>query len=184
MLSSLLLVMLLNLGTYGSTYPVVEPDMMTEIEQAQRNISYEEMYKKARDSYRVDIYLPDVKKKTVRTLTFNYTVPEDLIIDGQVIAQKGQVINLLEKVNIRFRYLFIKDYQLPLYKKLRTKYHNLKAVLVQGDMIELEKKCPDCGLYLANQALIDKFQITGVPSLVYQDGAKIVVEEIPYVTKH
>lgn len=182
MLSSLLLALIINLGTYGATYPIEEPDMFTQIQQQQVSVSYDDMYKAIRGSYKINMYLPDVKTKTKRTMSFVYSVPEDLVIDGQVVAKKGQSINVLEKVKIKYKYLFLKDYQMPLLKKLYAKHKDIAGVIVQGDLLELQKKYPFYRLYMANQSLIDKFQITGVPTLVYQEGSKIVIEEIPFIT--
>ncbi|GAB5047558.1 hypothetical protein [Thermodesulfovibrio sp. TK110] len=182
MLSSLLIALIINLGTYGATYPIEEPDMMAQIEQAQALVSYEDIYKAIKNSYRADIYLPDVKTKTKRKMSFTYTVPEDLIIDGKLIAQKGQTIDVLQNIKLKSRYLFLKDYQMPLLKKLYAKHKDIAAVIVQGDLLELQKKYPNYRLYIANQALIEKFQITGVPTLIYQEGNQIIIEEIPFIT--
>ncbi|GER94910.1 hypothetical protein A45J_2676 [hot springs metagenome] len=111
-------------------------------------------------------------------------MPEDLIIDGKVIAKKGQVINVLDKVKLTTKYLFLKDYQMPLFEKLVSKNRNIAAVIIQGDLLPLNEKYPNHRIYMGSRQLIDKFGITGVPSMVYQEGTSIVVEEIPYVTKH
>ncbi len=186
MLSSIFsLLVVLNLGVYGQTYSIEEPDLQAEIEsKAKAFILQEEFDEKLRKSYYVDIYLPDVKEKSKRKMSFTYTVPEDLIIDGNVIAKKGTVINVLEKVKLTTKYLFLKDYQMPLFEKLTQKDRNIAAVIIKGDLISLLEKYPDHMIYMGDQQLIDKFNITGVPSLVYQDGTSIIVEEVPFVTKH
>lgn len=186
MLSSLFsFLLILNLGVHGQTYSIEEPDLQAEIEaKAKSPTVQQEANEKLRKSYMVDIYLPDVKEKSKREKTFKYTVPEDLIIDGKVIARQGQVINVLEKVKLTTKYLFLKDYQMPLFEKLSAKDRNIAAVVIQGDLWPLISKYPDRRIYIGNWQLINKFGITGVPSMVYQGGMTIIVEEIPYVTKH
>lgn len=186
MLSSLFsLLILLNLGVHGQTYSIEEPDLQAEIESKAKNpVIHQEANEKLRKSYTVDIYLPDVKEKSKRKKTFTYTVPEDLIIDGKVVAKQGQVINVLEKVKLTTKYLFLKDYQMPLFEKLAAKDRNIAAVVIHGDLLPLIERYPSHRIYMGNQQLMDKFDITGVPSMVYQEGASIIIEEIPYVTKH
>jgi len=185
-LSSLFsLLLLLNLGVHGQTYSIEEPDLQSEIEvKAKSPAVQQELNEKLRKSYMVDIYLPDVKGKSKRKKTFTYTVPEDLIIDGKTVAKKGQVINVLEKVKLTTKYLFLKDYQMPLFEKLTIKDRNIAAVVIHGDLLPLIEKYPNHRIYMGSRQLIDKFGITGVPSMVYQEGANIIIEEIPYVTKH
>jgi len=132
----------------------------------------------------VDIYLPDVKEKSKRDMSFTYMVPEDLIIDGRAVAKKGQVINVLEKVKLTTKYLFLKDYQMPLFDRLTKKDRNIAAIVIQGDLLPIIEKYPNHRIYIGSRQLIEKFGITGVPAMVYQDGMSIIVEEIPYVTKH
>ena len=186
MFSSLLsLLLLINLGIHGHTYPIEEPDLLAEIEQETRSPKIEhDLAEKIRQSYTVDIYLPDAKSASKRRFGINYTVPEDLVINGSTLAKKGQVVNVLERVKLTTKYLFIKEYQFPLFLRLWKKDRSIAAVIIQGDLLPLSEKYRDHRIYMGSRALIDKFGISSVPSLVYQDRASIVVEEIPYITKH
>jgi conjugal transfer pilus assembly protein TraW len=186
MLSSLFsLLLLLNLGVHGQTYSIEEPDLQAEIEaKAKSPAVQQEAEEKLRKSYIADIYLPDVKEKSKREKTFTYTVPEDLIIDGNLVAKKGQVVNILEKVKLTTKYLFLKDYQMPLFEQLSKKDRNIAAVVILGDLLPMIEKHPNHRIYMGSMQLVNKFGITGVPSMVYQEGTSIIVEEMPYVTKH
>lgn len=183
--SALAFLLLLNLGIHGPTYTIEEPDMLEEIHrQAQAPELKEEFTRKLRESYQVNLYLPDVKQKAKRTLRFTYTAPESLVIDGREIVKAGQSFNVLEKVRLRTKYLFLKDYQMPLFEKLAKKDPHVAAVIIQGDLLPLVEKHEGKRVYMGNSRLIEKFGLTGVPSLVYQEREQIVVEEIPYITKH
>ncbi len=176
---------IVNLGVHGHAYAIEEPDLLTEIEQkAQSPQVKKELSEKVRKSYLVDIYLPDAKVASKHTLEMKYEVPEDLIINGDIVARRGQVINVLERVKLTTKYLFIKEHQVPLFLKLFGKDKSIAAVIIQGDLLTLNEKYPDHRIYIGSRQLIDKFQVTRVPALVYQDGLKIVVEEIPYITRH
>ncbi len=186
MLGSLLsFLFIVNLGVHGHTYTIEEPDLLTEIEQkAQSPQVKKEISARLRKSYIADIYLPDAKVASKNYLEMKYEVPEDLIINGDIVARRGQVINVLERVKLTTKYLFLKEHQFPLFLKLSGKNKNIAAVIIQGDLLSLTEKYPGHMIYMGSRQMIDKFQVSRVPSLVYQDGLKIVVEEIPYVTKH
>jgi conjugal transfer pilus assembly protein TraW len=186
MLSSLFsFLFIINLGVHGQTYSIKEPDLQAEIEAKAKSPEVQrELNEKLRQSYVVDIYLPDVKEKSKRRKTFTYTVPEDLIIDGNLVAKKGQVINVLEKVKLTTKYLFLKDYQMTLFEKLSAKDRNIAAIVIQGDLLPIIEKYPNHRIFMGSMQLINKFNITGVPAMIYQEGTSIIVEEIPYVTKH
>ncbi len=185
MFSTILLaatVTLSNLGTHGQVYPIIEPDMEEQIMSTMKTPDFQDqLARKLYEAYKVDIYLPDVKKKSVRTMSFNYTVPEDIIIDGVTLAKKGENLNLLDTVKLKNKYLFIKDYQMPLFLKMEKADPNITAVVVSGDVSTLIEKHPGSKIYMGSVSLIDKFAITGAPSLVYQKGKEMIVEEIPYV---
>jgi hypothetical protein len=177
--------LLLNLGVHGQVYDIEEPDMMAEIEIQRAQVDMkkaEDFSESLSNAYRVDLYLPDTRTRNTRTMTFTYTVGEDLIIDGKKIASKGEVINLLDYVKLYRKYLFIKDYQFPLYHELEQRNNDITVVLVQGDARELAERYPGVDIKIASKQLIDKFHLTAVPSLVYQEVNEIRVEEIPYLT--
>lgn len=186
MIASLMsLFVIVNLGVHGSVYPVQEPDLLLEIEQKAKTPAVQSAINEStRKSYVADIYLPDAKTSSKRTITMRYTVPEDLVIDGNVIARRGQVVDVLEKVKITTKYLFIKEQHIPLFLKLAKKDRNTVAVVIQGDLHPLIERYPEHRIYMGSSQLIDKFGLTAVPSLVYQEGRHIVVEEIPYLTRH
>ncbi len=184
MLSSLIsLLFLINLGVHGHTYTIEEPDLLAEIEQKAKTVDSSQFGERLRQSYYVNIYLPDAKRVIRRNREMKYTVPEDLIIDNNMVAKKGQVINVLERVRLTTRYLFIKEYQFPLFLKLWEKDRSIAAVIIQGDLLSLSEKYPGHRIYMGSRTLIDRFEISRVPSLVYQDRASMVIEEIPYITK-
>ncbi|GER94911.1 hypothetical protein A45J_2677 [hot springs metagenome] len=81
MLSSLFsLLLLLNLGIHGQTYSIEEPDLQDEIEsKANSPAIHQELKEKIRKSYVANIYLPDVKEKSKRKMSFTYTCQKILL---------------------------------------------------------------------------------------------------------
>jgi hypothetical protein len=185
MLPVIILAMALtNLGTHGQVYPIIEPDMEEQIMTTMKAPDFQDQIaEKLHESFRIDIYIPDTKTRSKRTMSFTYNVPEDLIIDGTVLARKGDVLNLLDTIKIRSKYLFVKDYQMPLFFEMEKKDKNIKAVVISGDLSEIIEQHPDSNIYMGSTSMVDKFAITGVPSLVYQEGREMVIEEIPYVAE-
>ncbi len=203
--SIMTIALLVNLGTHGEVYPIVEPDLQDQINQALSEVDYskvkEDISNSIRESYRAGFYLPAVKEHTKRIMGFQYTVLDDFIVNGNVVARKGDVINLLDRVKLKTKYLFIKENQFPLFLSLVKKDQSIAAVIVEGDAYPLIEKYPKYQIYLGNQKLVDMFMLTGVPSLVYQglieqatadistgklvkkDVQQMIIEEIPYVTE-
>lgn len=175
---------LTNLGTHGKVYPIIEPDMEVQMMTTMKAPDFQDkVAEKLQESFKVDIYIPDVKTSSKRTMTFSYEVPEDIIINGTLLAEKGKILNLLDTVKFRSKYLFIKDYQMPLFLKMEKADQNITAVIVSGDLAGIIERYPKSKIYMGSTGLVEKFSITGVPSLVYQQGKEMIVEEIPYVAK-
>jgi len=185
MLPIILIAMTLtNLGTHGQVYQILEPDMEEQTSATMEMPAFQDkVAEKLYDSFKVDIYIPDVKEKSKRSMSFKYEVPEDVIINGAIMAKKGDILNPLETVKIRSKYLFIKEHQMPLYFKMEKSDKNVTAVIVSGDLSALIEKYPGSKIYMGSRGLVEKFAITGVPSFVYQEGKTMIVEEIPYISE-
>jgi len=169
-----------NFGVYGSTYQILEPDMMEEIKKRNISLSREQMINKLKENLIVNISLPVSKERKRRIMRFSYRVKDNVIIDGNVIARKGDEINPLERMRLTERYIFMRQDQLSDLKHLfRDK--RMRAVITEGNLNELIREHPDIRFYMASRSLLEMFQIKEDPTIVFQpDGEDyVIVQTIP-----
>lgn len=169
-----------DFGVYGNTYDILEPDMMEEIANKQPIMTREQMIKRLKKSLTVNYNLPIAKERKRYTLDFSYRVKHDVVIDGNVIARAGEVINPLDRMRLGEKYLFMREDQFDQLSYL-LEDKSLRPVITSGNMERVLKSHPGIKIYMANQTLIDRFRISEIPAIVYQpEGSNnIVVETIP-----
>ena len=169
-----------NLGVYGHVYNILEPDMFQEIKKSDVAISREQMIKKLREKLNINLGLPRARERKREIVELSYQVPQDVIINRNIIARKGDVINPLDRMRFNEKYVFMAEDQLNALKPLfRDK--TMKAVITDGNIERLIDKYPDIKFYMASRSLIEMFRIKEIPSIVFQpDGCNyIIVQTIP-----
>lgn len=180
----------INLGTYGSTWPIKEKDALVQIKNALKKKNWRKFFTKKRfleafHEYenRLSTNLPEAKRHVVYTVdmtyTLNYTIRD---ASGNVLYPKGYTFKPLDYFKVPFVYVIINGKS----KKqvnwfIHSKYYNkIKSMLLicKGDVLTLEKKIK-MPIFYADKRIIRKFDIKAVPSIAYQKGDKFYVEEIP-----
>ena len=169
-----------NLGVYGQVYEILEPDMMDVIKNERPVITRERVMSKIKKSLSVSYDIPYAKKEKIKIINFSYTVPHDIVINGNLVAKKGDVLNPLEKMTLNEKYLFIRGDQVDNFNEL-LKDRTVKPVITKGNLDEIIKKYPDIRFYMASRSLLELFQVKEIPAIVYQPkGEKyIIVKTIP-----
>lgn len=167
-----------NLGTYGKVYPVEEEDLMEYIFNTSKKpvINFEETLNRRTV---INESIPVATKDSVRKEKVIYTVPEDIVINGQVIARKGDKINVLERVKLSKTYVVLADYMIEDFLKYasdRTYY-----LVVSGDIRQLEMKYPDLWIFGGFKLILDALKVKRIPSVVYQENDYLVIKEFRYV---
>lgn len=170
-----------NLGTYGKTYEIIEPDMYKEIMQRAKEINASKIKKSfysSLDRYLVPIYdVPICLKNRQRRYTPFLTIPVDIYDkDGKLLYKAGSTINPLEKGVSFYSYILFIDANDPIQRAL-AKMLRAKAtiVVVKGDMKKLLSK----GIYVyrADKNLIEGFDVECLPSVYTQKEDKFYINE-------
>jgi len=167
-----------NLGTFGKTYTIAEEDLLEKIQReavlphfTEKDI--EEIIRKR--SY-INLHLPNALRDRFREKKIIYTVPEDFVIDGEVIARKGEKINVLQRLKIPVTYIVLKDYQLPAFIDYAKK-DLVTFLIVEGNIYDLQKKYPDLRIYAGFPNVLRVLGVERVPSIVYQSGDRLIIFE-------
>lgn len=178
----------------GPTYPILEKDMVEEIERSlkhkERTGELSKLQKEAIDRARSSIERPKVVNqipKTVRPRTRHYdpsfVVPETVKDhEGRIIALKGAKVNPLDYVSMNTHLLFIDGddrKQVMLSDQLNNIYKGqIKIVLVSGAPLEISRNKGYQIYFDQGGALTKKLNIVAVPSLVSQEGKTLRIDEL------
>jgi len=175
-------------GTFGQTYPIVEPDALKEMENraAQvdwRKIFNQKTYEKAMQNYHPDAqHLPRAQKNKTRIVDMTYTLPFDIPDDkGGILYPKGYTYNPLDYVKFTQTLVVINGDDPDQVKWFtHSKYADTSSVMLllsEGAYYPIEHKLAQPVFY-ASTDMIQRFQLQAVPSVILQDGKYMEVEEI------
>jgi len=179
-----------NLGTYGATWPIKEQDALVQIKQALKKFNWKKVFNKqnylrAFHEYenRISTNLPRTKKHKIYTVDMTYTLQRNIVdAQGKIIYPKGYTFNPLNYVKMPFDIVVINaDDKAQVKWFMHSKYYNkIKTMLLicKGDVITLEKKVK-MPVFYADRRIVERFHLEAVPSVIYQKGEVMYVEEIP-----
>ncbi len=178
----------------GPTYPIVEPDLLQEI---QRNLQDKErsgdlarLQREAVARSERSMRNPKpahgvVRTGTPRTFYFDPTVVASKPIvgpGGEILVLPGQRFNPLDQVAMRQQLVFFdaRDAgQVALAAKvIADSRAPSKPILVNGDYLVLQKRWQRQVFYDQSGALVRKFGIRQVPAVVRQDGKRLRIDEV------
>ena len=176
-----------DLGKYGTTYPIIEEDAISQMKKAIAGYDWEKFKSKQREkinNYKPKdlVDLPTVQEEKVFKVDMTGSIKEDIIgRDGVVIYPKGYRYNPMEYVFMRRILVFINgkdEKQIQWYKKspypsdMRT-----MLLITDGSYLDVRKKLNTPSVYYANREIIDRMGIKAVPSVAVQKGTELEVKE-------
>lgn len=183
-----------NLGSYGRTYPIAEPDALAQIKEAARKVDWSKVFSRKAQEDRIKnfkprdlVNLPRAERDRTYLVDLTYVLPFD-IPDGKggVLYPKGYTINPLDYITYP-RTLVVIDGSDP--KQLRWFTHSEYAdsmsvtlLITDGSYYELAKKLNRPVFYLMED-LAERLKIEAVPSVICQKGRYMEVREIAIQTK-
>ena len=170
-----------NLGTYGKTYEIIEPDMYKEIMQRAKELNVSKIKKSFYSSlnrYLDPIYdVPTCTKNNQREYKPFLTIPIDIYDkDGKLLYKAGSTINPLKKGISFYSYILFIDASDPVQRALAKMLQNRATiVVVRGDMKRLLSK----GIYVyrADKNLIEGFDLRCLPSVYTQRRQQFIINE-------
>jgi len=183
-----------DLGSVGQTYFIQEEDLLSFIERRittmQKNGEWQRLNKdiQSRVSQHIDRPTPlDYIKKTTSPRSWTYDpsiiVPYDLHdAQGNAFAKAGTRVNPLTMVTLHTALAFYDandEEEVKWAKKINRQYAGkIKFVLVNGSISSQEKILATPIYFDQEGRLTSRFHIKHVPTLVYQEGLHLTIEEM------
>ncbi len=179
-----------DLGTIGATYPIREKDALVEIQEKASTLKQSRItaeLQKAVRSYRPGdsqgrAALRTAKEERTFTVDLTHTVELD-IPDGRggILYPKGYRFNPLDYVNYPRTLVVINGADTKQVEWFRnspySKDLNVTLLISDGSYRHLAKKLKRPVFY-ATSAIIEKFRLRAVPSIIAQKGRVMEVREI------
>jgi len=173
------------LGSVGATYAIAEKDALVEIEQKAKGIDWSKVVtRKSIEEYDGPsdrTSLPRATRDRSFPVDMTYTLVTD-IPDGKggVLYPKGYTFNPLDYVTFARTIVVINGNDPEQVKWFSgsdyRKRIDVMCLLTEGPYRSLGKKL-DVPLFYADSMLIERLQLTAVPSVVRQEGKVMVVHE-------
>lgn len=169
-----------NLGVIGDVWEIQEQNLLGLIEErlneqfggkSEKEIQDEAQKRVTESALRPPpVILPVAKENSERSFDPSYTVERDLTDHkGQVFAHKGQVVNPFDMVSFNRTLIFIDgddDRQIAWLKAFKAESKIVKIILLNGNLREVTEKL-DVDLYFdQNGALVNRFGIKAIPSVI------------------
>lgn len=191
---------ILNLGTVGRVYDITENDFADWLHnQLESKRAFVDAFNKEQKThfvenvdklYKVNFDYPTTTKYSKRVLDPTVTLSHDIQDQyGNILYHKGLRINPFKYTFFSHKYLFINcsdKKQIALFKKLAVQNRVPILVLgVDGDIRDYDEAVKnDHNIQHAPAAKADKnmltrFGIRSVPTIAYQTGLTLTIEEIP-----
>lgn len=164
----------------GPTYPILEPDTLEEIATAASRTDWQRWMRRQPKDYSAfdSVTLP--RNRAVGSALFDptYTLPEDLLNErGEVLVPKGTRVNALSKMRLPGRYIVIgptpEDYR---WLDQVARPGSRDKVLIASGNVLTERKATGRPLYALDARFVERFGLTGIPSIVQQEGTNLRVE--------
>jgi conjugal transfer pilus assembly protein TraW len=179
-----------DLGTVGATYPVVEPDLVTELkneairQNKDRDIAKILDLMKTYQPANLD-KLPHATDDRTFLVNMDYTVTQDVVDgEGTILYPRGFTFNPLDYLSFPGGLvvidgtdpLQIKWFQLTSY----ADNHHVRLLLSDGYAYELSRRLKRSVFYLTTD-IAERLQLAAVPSVVVQEDRNLRVHEIKVV---
>jgi len=174
-----------DLGTYGTTFPIQEEDLIQVLQNRLSNAQYDEEKKMViENAWLESIHNPKGIKlpKAIKPRIFEYdptiVVQEDIKdADETIIIPKGTKINPLDRTGLG-RSLLLFDANDPSQIKWAKTKDGL-WILLQGKPIELEEREGREVYFDQDGYLSKKLGVRALPAIVSQKNKKLIIEEVP-----
>lgn len=179
-----------DLGSVGKTYPIAENDIVKELEKRAAQVDWgkhlnKDKVEKAVKNYKPKenlVKLPRATQAKKRTVDMSYTVPFDIKdAKGNVLYPKGFVFNPLDYIEYQKTIIVIDaNDHLQVEWLKASKYAkdiNTMVLITDGSYYELGETL-NRPVFFATKPIIERLQLTCVPSVAKQSGRMMEIKEI------
>ncbi len=177
-----------DLGTFGATYMISEPDSLAELREKAAKVDWKKVFDREKLTRKVRNFrpkelkrLPAARRDRAFLSDLSYTLDVD-IPDGKggVLYPKGYTFNPLDYLRFRRTIVVIDGNnrrQVEWFRKSNWfKDVNAMLLLTDGGYFELGKRLRRPVFY-ANSLIVDRLGLKAVPSVVRQNGRFMEVRE-------
>ena len=180
-----------DLGVLGETWPIEEPDLLTQVEtelnELERSGELARLNDEARTRARERLEAPPavpgiVPARASRTWLFDpaITVQENILgPDGAVIAAAGTRIEPLALRPLTQRLLFIDGTRPVEVEWALAQVTPTRIVLLAGRPFDLARAHGRAFYFDQSGALTERFGLRATPTRIRQEGLKLRIAEIP-----
>ena len=172
-----------DLGRFGKVYPIVEPNLIEELQQKAPPVDLEQL-RKEHETYQPEnlVKLPKSKTDGSFQVDMTYTLDHDITdAQGNLLYKKGFTFNPMEYVNFRGGFIVIdgSDAKQVQWFKATTYFGNKQALLLltDGYAAQLAKDLNRPVFYLTKD-IQSRLKLKSVPSIVVPVGIKLMVREV------
>lgn len=169
-----------DFGTLGSTYPIMEKNMLDLIYERIRNTDWESKMAGIKSEIKTKLLNYDAYNLPTVTEDKQYLIDPTVVLsqdikdqDGNVLFPAGSVFNPLDIMPFTGQYIFI-DGNDPAQVNMALAGEYTMVIMTRGNFQKLMKENKRT-FYIANAVLVKKFKIAAVPSIIMQDGRYIKV---------
>lgn len=162
----------------GATYRVAEPDALVEMEAAAsgKSVGPGDFGDSNRWSATRSRVLPIAEVDRIRDIIPFFTLPFDIPgKDGTILYPKGFTFNPLEHLTLSATLWVVREGELDW--ALREAKPGDLVILSGGNALK-ESERRKTPIYLLQDQLADRLSLEAAPSLVWQEGAVLKVQEI------
>lgn len=183
------------LGAIGQTYPIAEESALDMIMRKLRRMArtgelktlQEQATRRSMDSIEHMKPVDGIRTVTARaqrvidpTVTYTTPVTTD---DGRIVVPAGTRINPLDMISLTKTLVFFDGRDLAQREAVRKLVAQgsarVKPILVAGSWLDLTKAWKTQVFYDQHGSLTRRFGITAVPSVIRQQGQRLLLDEIP-----
>lgn len=177
---------MINLGTVGETYPVLETDVVAELRQ-------EAAKHDAKDKLSISLLMQSYQPANLHALPtaaanrsflvdMYYTLGQDLLDgEGKALYPKGYTFNPLDYLSFSGGLVVIDGddpMQIDWFKKSPyADNHRAKLLLSNGSVFELIRQLKRPVFYLTSD-IAERLRLTAVPAIVVQQENKMLIQEV------
>lgn len=177
----------------GPIYPISEPDMLKEMQQTlarkQQTGELAKLQRQAIERSRKSIETPRPNDALVRTATPrthyfdpSYVAPQTITgPNGEVIVRAGDRVNPLDYTGLTKRLVFFDGrdpQQVELVANMLNSPVRSKPIMTAGAVFDLTRRWKQQVFFDQGGSLVQRFGITQVPAVVYQEGKRLRIDEV------
>ena len=183
MAAAFLIFSALSFASHGQTFEIKEDSMLRALSN---DVDQKEGQEKHLEEITHYINAPspvlDINEtKEYKSFYYDpiYQVKEEITgLNGEVIAQKGQIINPMDKIDTLQDLIFFDGTNLKHIKWAQTQ-PKAKWILIKGSPLDIEEETDHETYFDQMGMLCKKFGIKRVPTKISKEGKRILIEEIP-----